>query len=181
MPCFWAKTKMAFQIYFLYREEGACFLFNKNITLMIHYLLCLFPFKLDRKLQNGRVFPHYPNSIMFFNFFTVDFHSNLKDLLTPKMSLRLLYNKLLITWNMHYICFVLSLCSLVTTVSPLLVMDFIPTLKDLGTCQALSEFVSACVEIFSSSWFSCKSLDVYWLFCFTINYLCIITCVTTFI
>lgn len=109
---------------------------------------------------------------MFFNSFTVGFHTNLKDLLTAKNSLRLLYNKLLTIWNMHCICFVLSPCSLMTTVSPLLVIDFIPTLKGLGTCQALSEYLLACVE-FCFSWFSRESLDAYCLLCF--NYLCIIT------
>lgn len=119
-------------------------------------------------------FSYCPTSIMFFNCFTVGFHTNLKDLLTAKNSLRLLYNKLLIVWNMHCICFVLSLCSLVTTVSPLVVIDFILTLKGLRTCQALPEYVLACTEI-CFSWFTCKSLDAYCLFCFTFNYLCIIT------
>lgn len=138
------------------------FLFNKNITLMIHIssVYCLWSCLASQKMTK-RVFEplsYYPTSTMFFSCFTVGFHTNLKDLLTAKNSSRLLYNKLLIIWNMHCICFVLSLCSLVTTASPLLVIDFILTLKGLGTCQALSEYVLACVEI-CFSWFSCRSLQ----------------------
>lgn len=104
-----------------------------------------------------------------FNCFTVGFQTHLNELLTAKNSLRLLYNKLLIIWNMHCMCFVLSLCSLVTTVSPALVIHVLMTLKGLGTCKALSEYVLACTEIWFC-WFSYKNRDAYCLLVFSFNF-----------
>lgn len=77
---------------------------------------------------------------------------------------------------MHRMCFVLSLCSPVSTVSPVLVIHVLMTLKGLGTCKALSEYVLACTEIWFC-WFSYKSLDAYCLlgFSFNFNYLWVIT------
>lgn len=133
------------------------FLSSSLITIPYSYYLLLLPYQA-------------------FNCFAVGFHTHLKELLTVKNSLRLLYNKLLIVWNMHCICFVLSLCSLVTTVSPLLVIHVLMTLKGLGTCKALSEYVSAPTEIWFC-WFNYKSLDANCLlgFSFNFNYLWIIT------
>lgn len=109
-----------------------------------------------------------------FDCFTVGFHTHLKELLTATNSLRLLYNKLLIVWNMHCICFVLSLRSLVTTVSPLLLIHVLMTLKGLRTRKALSEGALACTGI-CFCWFSYKCLDAYCLLGFNFNYLLIIT------
>lgn len=63
---------------------------------------------------------------------------------------------------MKYALHMLCIHSLVTTVSPLLLIHVLMTLKGLRTCKALSEGILVCTET-CFCWFSYKSLDATWI------------------